>query len=270
MKKILALVLCLFMFSALVACSPKTNNDDETQKPTQSTEQTIPSDNETQTPDSEDEEKNDIIVDFSDTVPEGGIYYHNNPEWEGHRKIFEFALGEKIVAGQNMPEQIMDGDIFVYENMIYVYNAAFTDEGSYGLKKADLNGWSVYCGAARYIEGEMWLLNSINNKPVVKASYIFQGDYTSTELKKIVISENIKDISHLLDDCQLQGDLSIVLMGTPEKYKSCLNISADPILNEDKITFESTYVITVSGDCDETIKNAIAGETDVAMLIEVR
>jgi len=269
MKKFLALFLSLLILFTLVACSPKSDKNDEVIKqPTQSTEQTTLPDEDMQEPDTEDE--NNVVVDFSSIVPEKGIYYHNNTKWEDCRKIFEFTLGEKIIAGQSMPEQIADGDIFVYENMIYVYNAAFTDEGSYGLKKADLNGWSVYCGAPRYIEGEMWLLNSINNKPVVKASYISQGEYTSTELKKIVIAENIKDISHLLDDCQLKGDLSIVLMGTPEKYKSCLNISADPILNEDKITFESTYVITVSGDCDETIKNAIAGETDVAMLIEVK
>ena len=70
MKKILALVLCLFMFTAFVACSSKTNNDDETQKPTQSTEQTLPSDNETQTPDSEDEEKNDIVDSKSDNIKE--------------------------------------------------------------------------------------------------------------------------------------------------------------------------------------------------------
>lgn len=269
MKKILLLILSLLMIFSFVACSSNNDkNNEETKQPTQSTEQTTP-DDETKVPDIEDVEEVDIVVEFSDVIPDGGTYYHNNAKWEDCRKIFEFTLGEKLTTGQTMPEHIMDGDIFIYKNMIYVYNAAFTDEGSYGLKTAELNGWSVYCASAENLE-EVLLLNVINNKPVVRASYIFQHEAVTPNLKKIIVSNNIRDVSYLLEDCELQGDLSIMFMGTPEKYKSCLNIHVLPTFNEDKITFESTHTITIFGNCDETIKNAIAGETEVAMNIEIK
>lgn len=269
MKKFLVLFLSLVMLFTFVACSPKIDkNDEATKQPTQSTEQTAHPDDETKVPDTEDIKKVDNIVDFSDVVPDGGIYYHNNIKWENCRKIFEFELGEKITAGQTMPE-IADGDIFIYKAMCYVYNGAFSDEGSYGLKKANLNGWSVYCLSAENLE-EIHLLNTINEKPVVRAAYVFQYDNINVEVKQIIVPENIKDISYLLDECKLRNDISIILKGTPEKYTSCLNISVDPTFNEDKITFESPYTITITGNCDDIIKNAIAGETEVAMVVEVK
>ena len=92
MKKFLVLFLSLLMLFTLVACSPKSDkNDEATKQPTQSTEQTTLPDEDVQKPDVEDE--NNVVVDFSVTVPEEGIYYHNNTKWEDCRKIFEFLYG---------------------------------------------------------------------------------------------------------------------------------------------------------------------------------
>lgn len=268
MKKILVFILSIAIILSFVACSQNNKVNNEESKPTQSTEETTTPEKTPETTLPEEDTEVEILNEIVDVVPKGATYYHNNTKWEDCRKIFEFELGEKFTEGQIIPE-VCDGDILIYQNMLYVYNGAFSDSGSYGLKKTELNGWSVYCLSVKGLT-EVYLLNAINEKPVVRASYLFQYDNDAFEVTKITVSSNIKDISYMLSDCRLENDLSIIFNGTPEKYASCLNISVPPTFNEDKITYESTHTITISGNCDEVVKNNISGETEVAMNIEIK
>lgn len=239
MKKIIAILLCILFSILLVSC--KTAKNDVSSKVES---QIVTSDQLTS-------------LDVTKNIPTGGVYYQNN-KWSFAYKINDFELGKKYQAGDTIPD-VQFGDIFVYENIIYVYNAHLTSSISGFVKDETLSGW----GAA-YVPDvshkDIKILNSIGNKPVVSAAYFLSGKNLSNDFNSISIPANIKDITGIFDSSVFEGTMHLELNSTPTKFKDCLLFAGDPVIKDGNVSFICNNNVWVEGQCDNDIKMDISGE----------
>ena len=150
-----------------------------------------------------------------------------------------------------MPE-LKDNDIFINEDILYLYNPQIDV-----FKDNSLNGWVAMLTLNEAVE-EVSILKEINGQPVVSIEQMFR--YKPAP-KRIIIPETVTNINRLLYGSLLMGDTTIIINSTPTEYSECLRITAQPTITEEKLVFVVEYPITISGDCDEDIKENIAKET---------
>lgn len=263
MKKFLLLLLSILIVLSMVACSTEKDNTNTESK----NDITSSVENEKST----EEDNNPLII--SDTIPDGSTYYHNN-SWEQAREIYDFNLGEKLTGGQQMPE-LSTGDIFIHNNIMYIYNAEIKDDKLTFVKNEEMNGWSVRC-YARGKTTEINVLSHIQGKPVLSMAYAFASEELSENFNKVIIPETVTNISHLLDYCQVKNDVVFEINSQPTSFEKCFRfknpeIDMESMKNGDGIVWYSNFVFTVTGNCIGEIKNNIAKETgDIKMTVEVK
>ena len=213
--------------------------------------------NEKQNQESSQKEITTTGKDITDIVPEGGIYYHKN-SWSFAQTIQEFNLGTKLEAGQKLPETLT-GDILVYENTIYVYNAHLTSPISGFIGDDTLNGWGAAYGLD-VASKDINILNSINEHPVVSVAHFFRGQKISKDLKKITIPKNVVNITGMFDSSLQEGPITLSLESTPIEFANCLRFAGTPIVENGKVTFTNENEIYIEGSCDNETKMKIAEE----------
>ena len=128
MKKIFSLLLICCMILSLAACSKKNTTSDinsiEEEFSNITKEEFIP-----------------IDLDVKDVVPKGATYY-KQCTWDYAIKFLNLTLGEKLTEGDPLPEP-KTGDVFVFDNLMYIYNAKMVDPLT-GIKIDEkMNGWGV-------------------------------------------------------------------------------------------------------------------------------
>lgn len=262
MKKIILLLLSFLMILSMVACSVDGNKEENVES-TNPTTQT--------TDDILDNVDKSLIV--SDIIPEGSTYYHNN-SWEYAREIYDFQLGEKLTAGQKIPT-LSTGDIFIHNNIMYVYNAEFKDDKIIYIKDENMNGWSARCFVNHQTK-EIKILSHIQGKPVISMPYCFISQDLSSNFEKLIIPNTVSNISHLLDYCALNTNIIFEINSTPITYDKCLRfknpeIDIEHMKETGEIKWYSEFVFTITGDCNVEIKNNIAKEIgDIKMTVEVK
>lgn len=239
MKKIVAILLCIIFVISIAGCK--------------SEEKEVLSNVESTTNVSEELTSLDVI----NKIPNGGTYYQNNT-WSFAYHITDFQLGTKYQAGDNIPD-VQFGDIFIYENIIYVYNAHLTSSISGFVKDEQLEGW----GAA-YVPDvshkDIKILNSIGNKPVVSAAYLLSGKHLANDFNSVIVPVNVKDITGLFDSSFFEGTLHLELNSVPTKFANCLLFAGDPVIKNGNVSFVCNSNVWIEGQCDNDIKMNIAGE----------
>lgn len=236
MKRILICILTLILIFTFTACKDKSN--ESTPIDTSSTPQTV----------------GQNIV---DVIPAGAIYYQGN-SWSFAQKIIDFNLGTKLEAGQNLPE-VQTGDILVYKNILYVYNAHLTSPISGFIGDDNLKGWGA-AYALDIVSEDITILNSIGGNPVVSAAHFFRGQKLTSEFKTITVPPNVTDITGLFDSSLQEGPVTLSLECTPTKYANCLRFAGTPIVEDGKVSFTNDNEIYIEGKCDNNVKMEIAGE----------
>ena len=106
----------------------------------------------------------------NNTIPEGGTYYVGI---NGIMTGDYFGYKEKYEAGEPFPEEVKEGDVYVYGDYEYRYNKRYTEMSRWS-DTISLDGWGVRVVVAGQSEfGE--ILSYINGKPVVEMSATFDG-----------------------------------------------------------------------------------------------
>ena len=133
-------------------------------------------------------------------VPEGGYYYVGVT---GTSVGSTSGYTAKYGPGEEMPEAVNDGDVYVYGDYEYRYNQVFTHPYAQGAKwSADttLNGWSVRVrSTSKSSYGE--ILSSINGKPVNTLSYTFYECTAITDLSNFTIPDSVTSMPNTFRDC---------------------------------------------------------------------
>lgn len=194
---------------------------------------------------------------IGNVIPEGATYYQGN-YWSFAQKIIDFNLGTKLEAGSNIPD-VQTGDIFVYNNILYVYNAHLTSPISGFIGDDNLNGWGA-AYALDTVEQDVVVVNSINGKPVVSVAHFFRGQKITENFKSITLPSNISDITGLFDSSLSEGPITLILNSTPDKFENCFRVSGTPAVEDGKIIFTASGEIYIQGACSEEIKTKIAEE----------
>lgn len=196
-------------------------------------------------------------------LKEGETYWRDN-DWTSAIEIFDFNLGTKLVSGQDIPIEPKTGDIFISNNIMYIYNAVIgeNEDGyiSY-LKKEDLNGWSAKCliNDSKKETCDIAFLNEISTKPVVSICYGFYGCKLSKSDVNVFIPANVTDIRNMMEFCEINSNVTFNIDGNPNQYENCLIFKNPKFGVSDKgLIRYSDFTFTVIGNCDLETKNKIA------------
>ena len=150
-----------------------------------------------------------------EVIPEGATYKtYVNGRFEGEDWVYDSITTYN--AGDNCPETIKLGDMYIYGNYEYRYNlkhyALIWNEAS------SQNGWGVYC--INNIESPDSILESINGRDIVSLSETF--DDCESIVTAPVILNNITDMTYMFNGCtSLTG--TITIHANPTSYEGCFN-----------------------------------------------
>ena len=154
---------------------------------------------------------------------------------------------------------------------MYVYNAEFSHEKFSYIKSENLNGWIAKCnGSVSPLNNDtktMFILSHIQGKPVVSLSHAFLNEEINKRLEKVVIPYTVTDISYLLHGAGLKTNIIFEINGKPTKYEKCFkfadaDLDTEATAEQGELAYKSDFVITVTGKCDQSVKEAIAKETE--------
>lgn len=128
------------------------------------------------------------------------------------------STGTVLEAGDEFPNSTETGDVYVYEDYQYHYNALY--EWVSEIKKNDwcpnnsLNGWNVRVLDKTKSEYSV-ILESINNEPITSLNCTFIGCDSLRNVRGLAIPENVTDMSHVFSNCRALYDISGLII--PEK-----------------------------------------------------
>lgn len=198
----------------------------------------------------------------NDEIPTGCTYWYNTIATKGFAEIYELGesaeIGSELVAGQSLVTEPQTGDIFVDgDNYMYVYNMKATKGGKWIVDET-LDGWGVRRISLNKKDSyTKIILNTINHKPVVCASYAFEKALITP--KELTIPATIKDISGMFASTN-PLKINITFEGTPEKYTDCFKESNGFYITEDGrfCDFNTAAIVKISGNCDKDVLNKIS------------
>ena len=138
-------------------------------------------------------------------IPEGGTYYTGvTTQYTGDYT----GATSTLTAGDNFPETVSTGDVYVYGDYEYRYNYYKIDAGAWS-KKTSLNGWSVVAiDKTKSSYGK--ILNSIQGKPIAGLNWCFSEcrNATSIDLSDLDTS-NVKGMSGTFYYCSSLTSLDL-------------------------------------------------------------
>ena len=183
-------------------------------------------------------------------IPEGGTYYvgvnTNRTSTSGYYSSYQYT--EKYVAGEEFPDIVQNGDVYIFGDFEYRYNCFYKwDVYSYWVSNENQNGWGVdTIKNSKTAYGS--ILSNIKNFPVNTMSFTFE-ECTSLVSQGIPqIPDTITNMSHTFWKCSSVDDFSDVqipygvtaLDGTFQ-YCSSLTSNGLPTLHENIISLGGTW-----------------------------
>lgn len=196
----------------------------------------------------ERQEKEEILVVHSGTIPEGATYYVGVKE--SGRGDYSTATAT-LTAGQPFPSKPSTGDVYVYGDYEYRYNMGFVVIFWLGQTSnvGQYTGWGVVpinTGKASYEP----LLTEINNEAIKTMSYTFNGCSNLTEAPEI--PDTVVNMQNAFEGC---SNLITYVDSTEENGKFTNYIIPASVTNMQS-TFQNCTSITTSPNWS----NAIAVE----------
>ena len=107
-----------------------------------------------------------VLINDSPIIPEGAVYYVGDDN-----RVLGTYLGEEFTAGERMPEEVLPGDVYVYDGYEYRYGCEYYHGNDVWSENVSMEGWGVaYIGDSTKPNP---ILESINGVPIVSLKETF-------------------------------------------------------------------------------------------------
>ncbi len=174
----------------------------------------------------------------SNVIPKGGTYYVGVTDLT----LGNYSTATKIyTAGENFPNSITKGDIYVYGDYEYRFNCWFNNNNTWTVNTGNTGHWGVrVLDSSKLYYGN--ILEEINGKVISSLSNTFSN---CANLRRApAIPETVRSLDLTFRNCTNLVEVGSIPQGVTqmvETFRNCESLSGDIIIHANPNTMSNSF-----------------------------